>query len=68
VRALFISQTLNQIRWLKPLTGAEQPAVAPVFIPGCSGAAVDYSCSLEDFAHAVDSAIDKRFLEPGLKQ
>jgi 4-phytase/acid phosphatase len=67
VRALFISQTLDQIRWLKPLTGAEQPAVASVFIPGCSGAAVDYSCSLEDFAQAVDGAIDKRFLEPGLR-
>jgi 4-phytase/acid phosphatase len=67
VRAFFVSQTLDQIRWLKPLTGVEQPAVAPVFIPGCSGAAANYSCSLEAFGEAVDAAIDKRFLEPALR-
>jgi len=68
VRALFISQTLDQIRFLKPLEGTEQPAVAPVFIPGCSGARADYSCSVEAFSHAVDAAIDRRFLEPALRQ
>jgi 4-phytase/acid phosphatase len=68
VRALFVSRTLDQIRWLKPLTRVEQPAVAPVFIPGCSGAPADYSCSLEAFGQALDSAIDSRFLELALKR
>ena len=67
VRALFVSQTLDQIRLLKPLTGVDHPAVAPVFIPGCSGAASDYSCPLEAFGQALDAAIDKRFLEPALR-
>jgi 4-phytase / acid phosphatase len=67
VRTLFVSQTLDQIRWLKPLTGVEQPAVAPVFIPGCSGAIADYACSLEAFGQALNAAIDKRFLEPSLR-
>lgn len=68
VRALFVSQTLDQIRALKPLTGAEQPAVAPLFIPDCSGATTDYSCTLEAFGQAVDAAVDQRFLEPALRQ
>jgi 4-phytase/acid phosphatase len=67
VRALFVSQTLDQIRLLRPLTGTEQPAVAPVFIPGCSGAAADFSCSLKAFGQVIDTAIDKRFLEPALR-
>jgi 4-phytase / acid phosphatase len=68
VRALFISQTLDQIRYLKPLSGSELPAVAPIFIPGCSGAAADYSCSLAAFSQVVDAAIDRRFLEPELRR
>jgi 4-phytase / acid phosphatase len=67
VRALFVSQTLDQIRFLKPLTVVEQPAAVPVFIPGCSGAIADYSCSLEAFGQALDAAIDRRFLEPALR-
>jgi 4-phytase / acid phosphatase len=67
VRAMFVSATLDQIRDLKPLTGAEQPAIAPIFIPGCSGSAADYSCSLAAFSQAVDAAIDQRFLEPALR-
>jgi len=67
VRPLFVSQTLDQIRFLKPLRDSGQPAVAPVFIPGCSGAKPDYSCSLEAFGQTVDAAIDQRFLEPALR-
>jgi hypothetical protein len=58
---------VDQIRFLKPLTGSEQPALAPVFIPGCSGTSADYSCSVEAFSQAVENVIDKRFLEPGLR-
>jgi 4-phytase/acid phosphatase len=67
VRAFFIAQTLDQIRFLRPLTGPEQAAVAPVFIPGCSGAERDYACSIQGFSHAVEAAIDKGFLEAALR-
>jgi 4-phytase/acid phosphatase len=63
VQVFFISQTLDQMRSLLPLTGAEQPSVAPVFVPACSGPAPTYACSVEDFAHAVTVAIDPRFVE-----
>ncbi len=67
VRALFVSQTLDQIRSLKRLADSEQPAMAPIFIPECSEDALDFSCPLASFSRVVDGAIDKRFLEPGLR-
>jgi 4-phytase / acid phosphatase len=63
VQVFFISQTLDQMRSLHPLTGAEQPAVAPVFVPGCSGPAPAYACSIGGFAAVVTAAIDPRFVE-----
>lgn len=62
VQVLFISQTLDQIRELHTLTGAEQPSIAPIFVPGCSGPAPDFACSVEQFTRVVDSAIDPRFV------
>ncbi len=62
VRVLFISQTLDQIRELRPLTGTEQPSIAPVFVPGCSGPGPAYACPVQDFADYVDSMIDARFV------
>ena len=64
VEVLFISQTLDQMRFLRPLTGAEQPSTAPVFVPGCSGPAPAYACSVEGFAAVVTAALDPRFVEP----
>lgn len=60
VRAFFLAQTLDQIRNLTPLTGAEKPSIAPIFIPGCSGPGPDYNCSVDGFAHAVDQAAHPR--------
>ena len=65
VQVFFISQTLDQMRFLRPLTDAEQPSVAPVFVPGCSGPGPTYACSVEGFAHAVTAAVDRRFVESG---
>lgn len=62
VQVFFISQTLNQIRTLSPLEGSEQPSVAPVFVPGCSGPAPDYACALGDFDRVVTSTIKERFI------
>jgi 4-phytase/acid phosphatase len=63
VRVFFVSQTLDQMRYLRPLTGAEQPSVAPIFVPGCSGPAPAYACSVDDFARVVTAAIDDRLVE-----
>jgi 4-phytase / acid phosphatase len=62
VQVFFISQTLDQIREFHTLTAAEQPSIAPVFVPGCSGPAPTFACSVEEFARVVDSAIDNRFV------
>jgi 4-phytase / acid phosphatase len=63
VQVFFISQTLDQIRDLRPLTGSEQPSIAPVFVPGCSGPAPAFACSTQAFAQGVDAAIDPRFVQ-----
>lgn len=62
VQVLFISQTLDQIRDLHTLTGTEQPSIAPIFIPGCSGPAPAFACSVQEFARVIDSAINNRFV------
>lgn len=62
VQVFFISQTLDQIRDLGALTGTQHPSVAPVFVPGCSGPAPAYACSVEQFGRVIDSAIDTRFI------
>ncbi len=63
VRVLFISQALDQMRDLRPLKGGEQPSIAPVFVPGCSGVGPAYACSVEDFARVVSAAIDEWLVE-----
>ncbi len=67
VQAVFISQTLDQIRNLLPLAGTEQPTIAPIFIPGCSGQAPAFACSIEDFDKVVTSAIDPGLVVPEAK-
>lgn len=62
VRVFFISQTLNQIRFLSPLSVAHPPSVVPVFVPGCSQAAPGYPCSVQGFAKVVNAAIDPQFV------
>jgi 4-phytase/acid phosphatase len=56
VRAFFLAQTLDQIRNLTPLTGPDRPSIAPIYIPGCSGPAPDYACSIATFAQVIDEA------------
>jgi 4-phytase / acid phosphatase len=57
VRVVFISQTLDQMRYLKPLRGGELPTVASLFLPGCSGPGPDYLCSLDGFRQMVRSSV-----------
>jgi 4-phytase/acid phosphatase len=56
VRTFFLAQTLDQIRNLTPLTGPDRPSIAPIYIPGCSGPAPDYACSIATFAQVIDEA------------
>jgi 4-phytase/acid phosphatase len=65
VQVSFVSQTLDQMRYLLPLTPVNPPSIAPTFVPGCSGAAPHYACSLEDFLHVLRAAVDATFVESG---
>ena len=56
VRLEYIAQTLEQMRNAEPLTTANPPAQAPIFVPGCGRA--DLSCTWEGFSAAVRAAID----------
>jgi 4-phytase/acid phosphatase len=60
VRVAFTTQTLEQMRNSEPLTSANPPAKAPVFIPACGGA--DGSCTWEGFSAAMREATDPAFV------
>jgi len=64
VRTSYMTQTLEQLRAAAPLTLASPPAIAPVFIPGCSTSGPDYEAPLEQFAARWRQAIDPRFVAP----
>lgn len=50
VRAFYRAQTMDQVRDLRPLTGAEQAAFQYIAIPGCAA-----PCRIEDFDRLVTS-------------
>jgi 4-phytase/acid phosphatase len=60
VRLEYTAQTLEQMRQAQTLTPANPPALAPVFVPGCSRQ--DMSCTWEDFSAMVGSAIDPAYV------
>ncbi len=57
VRVFFITQTLDQMRFLTPLQGEDLPSVAPIFVPGCSGPGPEYACTLDGFKKMVSSVV-----------
>jgi 4-phytase / acid phosphatase len=61
VRLYYRAQTLEQMRQAQPLTPANPPTIAPVFVPGCSGP--DLSCSWDKFSEAMHQAIDPAFVQ-----
>lgn len=63
VHVLFAGQTLDQMRFLTPLQGKEQPSLVPVFVPGCSEPEPGYPCDLAMFSRLVEGAIDGRFVD-----
>jgi 4-phytase/acid phosphatase len=62
VRMEYTAQTLEQMRHLQPLTKANRPAAADIFVPGCSG--TDESCTWESFAAAMQAAINPAYVLP----
>lgn len=60
VEVLLISQTLDQIRYLRPLDEGQSPSIAPVFVPGCSNPGPPYSCSVAGFERVVSRAVNRR--------
>ncbi len=60
VRVEYRAQTLEQMRHAEPLTPANPPGVAPVFVPGCSSA--DLSCTWEGFSGVMRNAIDPAYV------
>jgi 4-phytase/acid phosphatase len=55
VRVFFTAQTLEQMRFSKPLTLEKPPERVPVFIPGCSRS--DLSCSWLSFSQTLHNAV-----------
>jgi len=58
VRASYIAQTMDQLRNRTALTLDAPPAIAPVFIPGCSSGKPNFDCPLERFVWLARHAID----------
>ncbi len=60
VRVSFTTQTLEQMRDSEPLTPANPPAEAPIFVPACSGP--DLSCTWGSFSTAMRQATDPAYV------
>jgi 4-phytase/acid phosphatase len=58
VTTSYMAQTLEQMRKAAPLTLDSPPAIAPIFVPGCSQAAPEMPCAWNAFQHTVESALD----------
>jgi 4-phytase / acid phosphatase len=64
VRLSYVSQTLEQEREATPLTRDNPPAVAPIFIPGCSGQGPGFDAPLASFVRQARKVIDPSFIAP----
>jgi 4-phytase/acid phosphatase len=60
VRIEYTAQTLDQMRESQPLTPANPPAQAPVFLPACSRA--DMSCTWDGFSAAMRATADPAYV------
>jgi 4-phytase/acid phosphatase len=61
VRLQFAAQTLDQMHDGTALSRTHPPAIASLFVPGCSSAAAGYPCSWEDFRDLAEKAIAPGF-------
>jgi 4-phytase/acid phosphatase len=58
----YITQTLEQIRNLTPLSLEQPPAIAPIFVPECSGSPDGYPAPLGQFTALVRRVVDPAFV------
>ena len=63
VRVQFLAQTLEQMHDGARLSLSNPPAIADVFLPGCSTAADGFPCEWQQFHHMVEAAIDPAFVK-----
>jgi len=63
IRASYIAQTMDQLRNRTALTLNAPPAIAPIFIPGCSARNATFDCPLAGFTTLAKQAIDRRSAE-----
>jgi 4-phytase/acid phosphatase len=63
VRASYIAQTMDQLRNVTVLTLDTPPAVAPVFIPGCSIRNATFDCPLDKFVGIAKDVVDPRSVD-----
>jgi len=64
VRISYVTQTLHQLRDATPLSAANPPALAPIFIPGCSGPGPGFDAPLAAFVRQARKVIDPAFIVP----
>jgi 4-phytase / acid phosphatase len=62
VRTSYVSQTLEQMREAAPLSSDNPPAVAPIFVPGCSGSDPGYDAPLASFVRQARLVINPSFV------
>ncbi|MGD1031049.1 MAG: histidine-type phosphatase [Opitutaceae bacterium] len=65
VRLFYVCQTLEQMRAGDAPTLENPPMTAPIFIPGCSGAAPGYDAPLDRVEALFHRVIDPQFVAPG---
>jgi 4-phytase/acid phosphatase len=58
----YVSQTLEQMRNLTPLSLEHPPAIAPIFLSGCSEADARFSAPFPKFSALLSRAIDPQFV------
>lgn len=58
VRVSYVTQTMDQLRNGTALTLQAPPAIAPVFVPGCSTRNANFDCALDDFVRVAKHTID----------
>ncbi|HTR38016.1 MAG TPA: histidine-type phosphatase [Bryobacteraceae bacterium] len=62
VRASYVTQTMDQLRYQTPLT-EEPPVVAPVLIPGCQISDANLDCPLSTFVQLANQAINPQAVD-----
>jgi 4-phytase/acid phosphatase len=65
VRTYFMAQSLDQMRFLTPLSLDAPPTRAAIFVPGCGTAAEGWACDWEAFQRAAGAAVDPAFASVG---